>query len=545
MLAARLTEGVGVLLLVPILDSLGGMASPATPGWIAALLPQETGFGPLLALFVVLVALRSALVFAQQVVTVRYQIQVVDTLRERCFDLLLRAEWRWLSQQRASDQANVLTVGINRVATGLSNLLTLAATLVTTVTYLGVALLLSWRITLLAIALGLLAHLLMTGIRRSAGDIGHKLGVANRAVQASIQEGLAGVRLTKILRNEGRHLTSFSSTVSALRGEQVRFARSSGATQRVVETGGALVLALLVYAGITWWAVPVATLLTLVLVFARLMPQFAGAQQSLNLWLNAAPALADLDAVMDQARAHAEPPHPPAVVPLPVAQGIELRNVSVIYEGRPRAALDGIGVTIRARETTALIGQSGAGKSTLADVLMALVTPDKGQVLVDGQPLAEGNRHALRAAISYVQQDPFLFNDTVRANLVWARPEASEAEIAAALSAAAADFVHALPHGLETTVGDGGVRLSGGERQRIALARALLGQPSVLILDEATSALDPENEALVRAAIRRLHGSLTIVLIGHRLSQLDEVDQVIELANGKVVRSGPPVTPEA
>lgn len=542
MLGARLTEGVGVLLLVPLLDSLNGATTSAASGWLGALLPTA-GFGPLLVVFVLLVALRSLLVFAQQVQTTRYQFRVVDALREKCFDLLLRAEWRWLSQQRASDQANVLTVGINRVATGLSNLLTLAATLVTAATYLGVGLLLSWRITLLAVVVGLVAHLLMRGIRRSAGDIGHTLGIANRAVQASIQEGLAGIRLTKILRNEDSHLASFRHTVSDLRAEQVRFAMTAGATQRVVEAGGALVLALLVFAGISWWSVPVATLLTLVLVFARLMPQFAGAQQSLNQWLNAAPALADLDAVMDQARAAAEPRQPGGVAPLAIAREIALHGVSVRYADRPVPALDAVTATIRARETTAIIGQSGAGKSTLADVLMALVTPDEGQVLVDGQPLTQDNRHALRAAISYVQQDAFLFNDTVRANLLWARPEASEAEIAAALSAAAAEFVNALPQGLETAVGDGGVRLSGGERQRIALARALLGRPAVLILDEATSALDPENEALVRAAIRRLHGSLTIVLIGHRLSQLDQVDQVIELAGGKLVRCGPPHLP--
>ncbi|MEO5705625.1 MAG: ABC transporter ATP-binding protein [Alteraurantiacibacter sp.] len=541
MLAARLTEGVGILLLVPILDSLRGAGEPSQlSGWLGTLLPQGAAIGPLLAVFVVLVMIRSLLVFSQQVQSVRYQNRVIDRLRERCFDRLLRAEWRWLSGQRASDHANALTTGIGRVGMGLNTLITLAAMLATSITYVAVALILSWQITLLAAVVGLVAHAALGRIRRRAVTIGINMGITSRAVQASIQEGLAGIRLTKILRNEDRHLASFADTVARQREEQVRFAISSGSAQRLVDVGGAVLLAGLIYLGVTWWTVPLATLLTIVLVFSRLMPQFGAIQQSLNQWHHAAPALDDLDQVMIAASANAEPPSPPHPAPLPLASGIELRGVTVAYAERPRPALANVSLTIAARSTTALIGQSGAGKSTLADVLMALIVPDEGQVLVDGEPLTASDRHRLRAAVSYVQQDAFLFNDSVRANLLWSYPEASEADLREALSAAAAEFAYALPEGLDTTVGDGGVRLSGGERQRIALARALLGQPALLILDEATSALDPANEALVRAAIRQLHGSLTIVLIGHRLSQLDQVDQVVELRGGNVVRCGPP-----
>ncbi|MES2698499.1 MAG: ABC transporter ATP-binding protein [Pseudomonadota bacterium] len=541
MLGARLTEGVGILLLVPILDSLRDAGEPSQlTGWLGALLPRGAAIGPLLAVFVALVALRSALVFTQAVQATRYQHKVIDRLREQCFDRLLRAEWRWLSQQRASDHANALTSGIGRIGSGLNHLIMLAANLATSLTYIAVALILSWQITLLAAAVGLVAHALLARIRQRAVTIGINMGVTSRAVQASIQEGLAGIRLTKILRNEDRHLASFAETVARQREEQVRFAISSGSAQRLVDLGGAVLLAGLLYVGVEWWTVPLSTLLTIVLVFSRLMPQFGAAQQSLNQWLHAAPALDDLDAVMAGANAAAEPPAPPHPLPLPLTHAIELRDVTVAYAERARPALDAVSITIKARATNALIGQSGAGKSTLADVLMALIVPDTGQVLVDGVPLAQGDRHRLRAAVSYVQQDAFMFNASVRANLLWSWPDATEADLRAALTAAAADFVYALPDGLDTVVGDGGVRMSGGERQRVALARALLGQPALLILDEATSALDPANEALVRTAIRQLHGSLTIVLIGHRLSQLDQVDQVVELRSGKVVRCGPP-----
>ena len=159
--------------------------------------------------------------------------------------------------------------------------------------------------------------------------------------------------------------------------------------------------------------------------------------------------------------------------------------------------------------------------------------------MVDGEPLSPERRKSWREQISYVAQETFLFNDTVRANLLWARPDADEEQIWLALSLAAAEeFVSALPEGLETTLGDRGVRLSGGERQRLALARALLREPSLLILDEATSALDSENEKRIRKAIDELHGSVTILIITHRLSTIRGADIVYVLDGGRLVEAG-------
>jgi ATP-binding cassette subfamily C protein len=147
-------------------------------------------------------------------------------------------------------------------------------------------------------------------------------------------------------------------------------------------------------------------------------------------------------------------------------------------------------------------------------------------------------RYAWRQHVAYVPQEAFLFHDSIRQNLLWGQPAASDADLHQALKNAAADFVFALPNGLDTVVGDGGVRLSGGERQRIALARALLRRPSLLILDEATSALDVDNEARIRRAIEQLHGNLTVVIIGHRLPTLEHADLVIELDAGRIRAQG-------
>ncbi len=192
-----------------------------------------------------------------------------------------------------------------------------------------------------------------------------------------------------------------------------------------------------------------------------------------------------------------------------------------------------------ARSTTAVVGQSGAGKSTLADVLTGLLAPDAGEMSVDGVPVAGARRRAWRRQVAYVPQDVYLFHDSIRNNLLWGQPDATENALRQALERAAASFVFRLPQGMETVVGDAGVRLSGGERQRLALARALLKRPSLLILDEATSALDLENEARICEAIEGLHGDLTVVVIGHRLPNLRRADQVVVLDAGRIAVQEP------
>jgi len=193
-------------------------------------------------------------------------------------------------------------------------------------------------------------------------------------------------------------------------------------------------------------------------------------------------------------------------------------------------------LAVPAGQITALVGPSGAGKSSVADLLAGLLGPDRGTVTIDGAALDAAAQRAWRGQVAYIDQDPLLLAAPLRDNLRWAAPEASDAQLWAALEqAAAADFVRALPEGLETQLGDGGRRLSGGERQRLMLARALLRDPGLLILDEATSALDAENEAAIAAALARLRGRMTVVLIAHRGALLGLADQVIRLENGRMV----------
>jgi ATP-binding cassette, subfamily C, bacterial len=193
-------------------------------------------------------------------------------------------------------------------------------------------------------------------------------------------------------------------------------------------------------------------------------------------------------------------------------------------------------LTIPYCSTTALIGASGAGKSTLADLMAGLLAPTTGRIKVDGREVTD--RRAWREGVGYVTQDVYLFNSTLRENLLCAVRTANDAEIWEVLElAAAGDFVRALPLGLDTLLGERGVRLSGGERQRLAIARALLRRPVLLVLDEATSALDRENEQLIQDTLAKLRGHLTVLLIAHRETSIAGVDRIVRMAKGQIVAS--------
>lgn len=543
MVMVSLTEGVGLLLLVPLLGLLGGQGdggNPLVTHLLATL--QAVGMplsvGGLLVAFLVLIGFRSAVQYARERLAAKLQHQIVDRMRERCFAALLGVEWRWIAAGRKANHANLLLTDVSRVGVGLNFGLSLLVALVTLLAYVFAAFVLSWSMAAVVLISGGLVFGLLSRHRRGALLLGRSLGNANRALHGNVQESLAGIKLAKILGNESRHLASFLKSTGHLREQQLSFVADTSLSRALFQVGGAVLLCAYLYLGLTVWRVPLPELLTLVLLFSRMIPLSMTAHQQYHHWLHAMPALNEIDELLRACRQAAEPEAPVAGVTLPVRESVTLRRVSVRYEGRDQPALKEISVRFPARTTTAIMGPSGAGKSTLADVLMGLLYPDEGELEVDGVPIVGEMRMAWRRSVAYVPQEVFLFHDSIRNNLLWAAPDASEAALHLALQQSAADFVFELPQGLDTQVGDGGVRLSGGECQRIAIARTLLQRPSLLILDEATSSLDMENEARVRQAIENLHGDLTVVIIGHRLPTLEHADLVVVLAQGCIAQQG-------
>ena len=223
----------------------------------------------------------------------------------------------------------------------------------------------------------------------------------------------------------------------------------------------------------------------------------------------------------------------------PFQEGITLDRVSFSYDANDGVTLHDISLSIKPYQMVAFVGPSGAGKSTLIDLLAGLRRDYDGHIQVDGHELRDLDITSWRHRLGYVTQDVILFDDTLGNNLTYTRSDASDADIARALQLAQlTDVVAAMPEGLETPLGEGGVRLSGGQRQRLALARALIGRPDILLLDEATSALDSESESLIQSAIENIRNELTVIVIAHRLSTVRPADIIHVMDKGRIVESG-------
>ncbi|MFO0993130.1 MAG: ABC transporter ATP-binding protein [Hyphomicrobiales bacterium] len=541
MILASLSEGIGLLLLVPVLDTLSGSAQAETQlASIANFLGLAPSLSVLLSLFVGLVALRASFVYAQQIMSSRYQANMVDRMRMQGFASLFAAEWRWLAERRASDHAAILISGIGRVAVGLSQALALLVSSSTLLACLAVAFLLSWQAASIVTACAVLGLAALLSHRRHALNLGVAMSQANRVLQASLDAGFSGLRLTKIVDGCKRRIEQIDGSMKLMRLQQERLVAATAGARMVVQVASAGILALVVYVATAWWHVSFAALVILVAVFARSAALLLVMQQQYHHWLHAIPALEDVDRLLADAHRAAEPAAGAIEPPRPALSGaIALHGITYTHPGRLIPALNDISLAIAPGSLTALVGASGAGKSSLADLLIGLVTPDEGTLTVDGTAVAGSARLGWRRCVGYVEQNAFFFHDTIRNNLLFAAPDASEEQINTALALAAAAFVHQLPAGLETVIGDRGLLLSGGERQRLALARALLSKPQFLILDEATHALDPVNETIIWATVEKLRGTCTIVAIGHHLPILDRADEVIILESGRIVAQRP------
>ncbi|MGH7785420.1 MAG: ABC transporter ATP-binding protein [Candidatus Binatia bacterium] len=538
------TEGIGLLVLVPLLQVIGVDVQQGSVGRVAGSMAAAFGWLgiplQLISVLVCYVALIGVDAWIRRWQTVTYcalQVGLTGHLRKRLHRAVTQASWVQLTQCRASDLTNAMTGQVERIGNGTHIVLTLIRNAMLAAVYLAVTLYMSPPVTALVIAAGLVLLLVLGRRARAATRLGQAMTLVGGEAYRAVMEHLGSIKMAKSYGAEERSLRLFGALTDTVVGTNLRGAIAQADAKRRFDIGAALVLGIVLYVAIAVLQTPAAAILVLLFAFARVMPLVSGLEQSIQQLLNMLP---DFVAVrtLETRLALSEQAGPARRAPVALRQAVRLDSVSFRYADTTGPALDSVSLTIPVGQTTAIVGPSGSGKSTLADILLGLIIPGQGLVLVDETPLTTEMLSAWREQIGYVPQDGFHFHDTVRANLLWARPDASEAELREALEIAAAGFVAHLPQGLDTVLGDRGIRLSGGERQRVALARALVRRPAMLILDEATSSLDSENERRVQDAIERLHGRLTILVITHRLTTVRRADAIHVLEAGRLVESG-------
>ena len=410
----------------------------------------------------------------------------------------------------------------------------LVATLLLIAIHTAITFFISPSATLLALAAGGILTLSQIPQMRGMAKHGAAAGQGMRNVHAMVSEHMASMKLAKSCNAEAMLSATFASEVERLGNTAIMSVDELANGRARQKIAAATLLAVVVGTSVLYLHIVGARLLLLVAVFARLLPAIGQALQAAQRGAELLPAYGDMESLRRYGINNASPPHIGGA--LAPKGPMRLQDVSYTWPGRDRPALSAITLEIPENRTTALIGPSGAGKSTLADLCLGLLEPTMGTITVGQSPLSGP---LWRQCAAVVPQDVFLFHHTVRANLAWANSEATEAQLWEALEAAdAAELVRNLPQGLETLVGDRGVRLSGGERQRLVLARALLRRPAFLVLDEATSHLDTGHERMIQRSLDRLHGRLTVLVIAHRLSTIRNADQIVVIREGRIHEIG-------
>jgi subfamily B ATP-binding cassette protein MsbA len=362
----------------------------------------------------------------------------------------------------------------------------------------------------------------------------------NKELTDTAQEALSNQTIVKAYRGEKRELSRFTTVAQRIVRANLRTARISGFAPPTIEMIGVVFIVFLLYFGqreIVSGHMNAAQFVTFLFFLFRSYDPMRKLSRLQNSMEQALAAAQDVWEIMDE---HAELTEKKDARELaPLTRAIELRNVSFGYANEDRPVLHNINLEIPAGAMVALVGESGGGKSTLTKLLPRFHDPVSGGVFWDGVDLRDAKISSLRRQIALVTQETVLFNDTVRHNIGYGKPHATQAEIEeAARVAFAHDFIMELPQKYETIVGERGTFLSGGQRQRLAIARSLLVDAPVLILDEATSALDAESERFVQQAIANLVRNRTTVVIAHRLSTIRRANTIVVMESGRITETG-------
>ncbi len=544
MVCLSLAEGVSLLMLIPLLQLVGLDVQQGSIGRLAEFISStfsSIGIRPtliaILCVYVFIVIIHSLLRRWETSASLTLEYEFVVRLRENLYRAIAGTNWLFFARNKVSDFTHALTIEMERIGAATYYMLSLLATGIVAIVYILFAVRLSAMMTGLVFLCGIGLMFSMKKKTKIAHETGEGLSEAMSGLYNAISEHLNGMKTAKSYGVEERHVESFKGLAEQVRHQYTYAIQNQAEVSYWFNIGSVTTLSLILYVSIQILSIPTAEVLLLLFIFARVMPKLSSIQQNLQSSVNMLPSFSKVMELKKRCEEAAEI-KVQICEKVDIGNGIKFNDVSFGYDGTFPVIKD-LGITIKAGQTTAIVGPSGAGKSTIADLLMGLISPTQGQILLDGMRLTAEQTKAWREQIGYVPQDTFLFNDTLRANLLWAKPGASEEEMSQALKfAAAAEFVSGLPKGLETNLGDRGLLVSGGERQRIALARALLRKPSLLILDEATSSLDSENEKRIQEAIEKLRGQVTILLISHRFSTIRKADIIHVIEDGHLIETG-------
>ena len=514
------TEWVLPALLKPIIDSDFDLSAPDKLMLIPILL-------------VCLFLFRGLLSYAATVALNWVAQRVIYDIRTKMFDVLIRLPVTYFDKRSSGVLISKFTFDVTQVADAATKVVTvLVKDFTVVIVLLGYLAFLNWRLAIMLFIFGPIIAIVIKSVSKRMRQMSHRLQESVGELNNAVSESIRGQREIKLFNSYYHEQGRFSRAANQARKFQMKVIRTSAMIVPVIQLIVASAVAVLIAIALREQAVSGMTKGDFVAFFtatALLLPpirRLAGVNEFLLRGIAAAESvfiLLDTPIEIDT-----------SAKTIRFDGAIQFSNVYLTYDDKE--VLFDISMSVGSGETWAIVGRSGAGKTSIVNLLPRFYTPTKGTIYVDGKDLSSYSLECIRDNISYVSQNIVLFNDTIYNNIAYGSPTAFSPDqiVTAAERAQVSIFAELLPDGLDTVVGDNGVRLSGGQRQRIAIARAFLKDAPILIMDEATAALDNKSERLVQAALKSLKSGRTTFIVAHRLSTIVEADQIVVLDNGRV-----------
>ena len=546
MILVAVFESATGALLVPLFDQFLPTANgkSATLFGLQNLIPTGDWFKAwttISILLVVFTVLKGISEFFSSYLMAKIGQSAVLQLREELYSHLLGQSANFFERHRTNYLVSRLVTSCTAIENAVSsNLRDILRESLLLIFFLSAAFYYNWRLTLYALIIAPVVGFLTAKFSRSTLFLAGETVEGNKLLGDTAQETLSNQTIVKAFAAEIKERLRFQKAAQKIAEANLRLAKISATSPPTIEIIGILAIIILFYFGlreINSGRIEGSQFITFLFFLFRSYDPMRKISRQHNLITQAFAAARDVWDILDETDSLPEKPN--AIELKPLREKIELKNISFNYQTEKKSVLKNVSLIVPKGSVVALVGESGGGKSSLIKLIQRLYDPSEGAVFWDETNLRDAKISSLKKQIALVTQETVLFNETIRYNIAYGKPDAAEEEIReAARVAFADDFIREFPQGYETIVGERGIFLSGGQRQRIAIARAVLINAPVLILDEATSALDAESEMLVQKALANLLRDKTSIVIAHRLSTVRRADKIVVMERGEIIETG-------
>jgi len=540
-----LIEGLGISLFIPLLEILQNDGIATDNAILNAIQSLYALVGVDLTLYtsligiVLIVSASLTLNFVQRLVIADALYRFTQQLRANLVRTTFMSNWQRLSDINQGSVINLMVQESQRGGMALLAEVMCVASIIQVFILLGFAAAISWELVLLCFVFVLISLITIRPLLISAKRLGELKTQINKKLSFTFVDFLRGSKFIKLTATEKTVQNRLNGILEVSYKNLFASEVNKSAVYLFSQLLPLILLASTIIIAHDLLSISTSMILVFLLLLVRITPRMVQFQQQYQTYMAAAPALETINQEINCNADFLELSSDYTKVDVELKNEISLNDVHFNYVGSTTPAVQGISLKLLRNSFTALVGTSGSGKSTLVDLISGVQTPTAGHILIDSEDLRNLQPSLWRQKIGYVGQETTIFNDTIRNNMCFAHPDASDEEILKRLKIANfMSVLESLPNGLDTELGENGTKLSGGERQRFAIARALMGEPTLLIMDEATSALDNESERLIQKAIEKIAGEITIIVIAHRLSTIRMADVIHVMEHGRLIEGG-------